>query len=271
MKKVAVIGFPIKHSLSPKLHSFWIKKYKIEAEYNALEISPDNFNRETLNKYINEGYIGFNITIPHKEKALQIVDEITSTAKAIGAVNTIYLKDNKLIGTNTDAYGFIENIKQNSESFAFANKTAILLGSGGAARSIIYGMIKENINKIILLNRTYDNALKMQKEFGEKIEVQEWKNRNSLTEQADILINSTSLGMVGSRELEVDLIKLKKTALVTDIVYNPLITNLLKQAKNNGNPIVDGIGMLLYQAVDGFNYWFGKKPDVDNYLKEYIL
>lgn len=271
MKKIAVIGYPIKHSLSPKLHGFWIDKYNIDAKYNALEISPDNFTKKVLLSSVEQGYVGFNVTIPHKQKALQIVDEVSDVAKQIGAVNTIYLRDGKLIGTNTDAYGFIENIKQNSSSFEFSGKTALLIGAGGAARSIIYGLLEENIDSILLVNRTFATAYNMQKEFGKRVSAHQLDDINSLIAKADLVINSTSLGMAGQRELEIDLSNLKNNALVTDIVYNPLHTKLLLNAKDNGNEIIDGLGMLLYQAVDGFNYWFNTKPEVDEELKQFVL
>lgn len=271
MRKAAVIGFPVKQSLSPFIHNYWLNKYNIKGDYGLLEISPDVFSKERLIMLSRDGYAGFNVTIPHKEKAFLFMDELSPLAKKLGAVNTIVIKEGeKLYGDNTDVYGFIENIKT-SVDFKFENKTVCVLGAGGAARAVIYGILNENVNKVILINRTRDKADKIKEEIKGYIEVYDWDEKEDLLEEVDLLVNTTSLGMINNPPLNIDIRNLKKSAVVSDIVYKPLKTELIKNALNNGNKVVEGIGMLLYQAVPGFEYWFGKRPDVTEELKKIIL
>ena len=273
VKKAAVIGYPVKHSLSPILHGYWIKKYNIDGEYDLLEINPDEF-KDRFKGLAKEGYVGCNFTVPYKERAFDLVDKCSQVAKIIGAVNTVvFNKDGTTEGTNTDAYGFIENIKESLPTINFKGARAVILGAGGAARAVVYGLLKENVSEIILLNRTKQKALDLKQSLSSlgNIKVVAWEERNSIIKDANILVNTTSLGMEGQEELEICLDKLPKEALVTDIVYRPLETKLLKTAKNRGNLVVDGLGMLLYQAVRGFNLWFGIEPRVTKELKAYVL
>ncbi len=271
MKKAAVIGCPVKHSLSPKLHGFWLEKYGVDGEYNKVEVLPEEL--EGFLKGLKEaGYQGVNITVPHKENAVQYMDELSDTAKRIGAVNTVVVKeDGGLFGDNTDAYGFIENIKENSDGFDFAEGRAVVLGAGGASRAVVVGLLDEGVPEILLLNRTREKDKKIKEEIGGNIIVGDWKDREKLLDGANLLVNTTVLGMDGQKELELNLEMLPKDALVTDIVYKPLKTKLLLGAKARGNQIVDGIGMLLYQAVPGFEYWFGVRPEVVDEQKGGVL
>jgi shikimate dehydrogenase len=267
MRKLAgVIGWPVEHSLSPKLHSYWLKHYGIDGEYSAWAAEPKNL-AAALKSLPQKNWHGCNLTIPHKEAALALVDSVDDVARAIGAINTIIVKENKLHGTNTDAYGFIENIRPHLP--ARKNK-AVVLGAGGAARAVCYALIKEGFASVSVINRTHDKSIVLAEQFGNMISAATWENRAALLGDADLLVNTTSLGMKGKEPLDLDLSKLPTSALVTDIVYTPLVTPLLQQAKTRGNRIVDGLGMLLYQAVPGFAAWFGTRPEVTDELREHV-
>jgi len=269
MRKIAgVIGWPVKHSLSPKLHNYWLNKYGIDGEYLRQEVKPENL-AAAVKACVAEGWCGFNLTLPHKELVLPMLDSIDDVAAAIGAVNTVVIKPGgKLHGTNTDAYGFIENIRP---AINGKNK-AVLLGAGGAAKAVCHALTKEGFVNIVVLNRTPEKAAAFSAQFPRATSVV-WEERNSVLCDADLLVNATSLGMAGKEPLDIDLSSLPKHALVTDIVYTPLITPLLAQAKARGNPIVDGLGMLLHQAVPGFKAWFDfdGEPDINDELRNYIL
>lgn len=270
-KKVLVIGHPISHSLSPKLHGFWLKQYGINGSYEAKDVAPDVFP-EFIRNLGQAGYAGANITVPFKEDALRNVDEISPIATRIGAVNTIIVQeDGALYGTNTDAYGFIHNITDHIPHYNFTGRTALVLGAGGAARAVVAALLDAGCTEIRLTNRTKDKAEKLAQDVGGNISTLPWDARNEALKDIDFLVNTTSLGMTGQRPLAIDISTLPTHALVTDIVYNPLITPLLAQAKAQGNQIVDGLGMLLHQAVPGFEAWFGKKPEVSDALRQIIL
>ncbi len=292
IRKVAVIGYPVKHSLSPKLHGYWLDFYKdelavkgVKGEYGMLEVKPEDLEKTLLGLKDN-GYVGCNITVPHKERAFEIVSKfgsIDNTAKLIGAVNTIAVINGKLFGTNTDAYGFIENIKSYYSNFKFSSGRSVVLGAGGAARAVIYGLANSGVERVIITNRTASKAeelkiladdiskLKLAKNIKIEAKVIDWEKKENILDNANILVNTTSLGMTGQPDLDINLDKLPKDALVTDIVYKPLETTLLKNARNHGNKVVDGLGMLLYQAQGGFELWFGIKPEVTEELRKHIL
>ncbi len=286
-KKVAVIGYPVKHSLSPVLHSYWLEKYNIDGEYGLLEVKPEDLE-ETLLSLKDKGYVGCNLTIPHKEAAYDFVFKTPNfirklhvTAANIKAVNTVaYNESGNIHFRNTDTYGFIENIKQSEPSFDFTEGKAVVLGAGGAARAVVFGLIEEGVTNIVLLNRTKEKAEFITNDFSYYIETEKkevnlttapWEERNETLADSNLLVNTTSLGMKGQPELDISLEKLPKNALVTDIVYNPLETKLLKNARERGNFVVDGLGMLLYQAVAGFEMWFGIKPEVTDDLRKHVL
>lgn len=268
--KAGVIGYPIAHSKSPLIHRYWMDKYNVSGHYTAIEIHTDNL-KEEVQKLVNEGFTGFNVTVPHKQDIMTLCDDVDDKARAIGAVNTIIIKDNKLHGTNTDSIGFIQNIKSSQPKFNFQDKTALVLGAGGAARAIIYGLLGAGVKKIILTNRTAQKAENLAQELGSQLECLAWDKRETLLSDVDLVVNTTSLGMTGKPELEMDISALHSDAIVCDIVYAPLMTDLLKQAKTQGNQLVTGIGMLLYQAQPAFEAWTNIRPEVDADLEKLVL
>ena len=270
IKKAAVIGYPVKHSLSPRLHNYWLKKYNIKGEYTAIEVLPENLS-EFIKSLDKNGFCGVNVTIPHKELVILMLDEVEDMARTIGAVNTVIVKDGKLLGKNTDAYGFAENIKP----YIIGKRKAVVLGAGGASKAVIFALQILGFKEIIITNRTKERAeelvLSYQRTLVSSLTIADWNDRHKILENVDLLVNTTSLGMIDKEPLGIDLSLLPKTALVTDIVYSPLITQLLAQAMERGNPTVDGLGMLLHQAVPAFEAWFGVKPEVTEDLRKYIL
>lgn len=263
-----VVGHPITHSKSPKLHSYWLKKYNIQGHYVPIDLSPKKFE-EGINSLILLGFKGVNVTIPHKEAALHIAHEVSDSARKIGAANTLYFRNGKIIADNTDAYGFMENLRQNAPDWRASSGAALVLGAGGAARAIIYALLKEGAPAVKITNRTKEKAEILAQHFGDNVEVIDWNSRNECVQSVKTLVNTTSLGMTGQPDLDISLSN--ADCLVTDIVYNPLQTALFKQAKDNGLMTVDGLGMLLHQAVPGFQGWFGHKPEVDAALRKTVL
>jgi shikimate dehydrogenase len=240
----------------------------ITGSYEAIDIAPANL-KESIKKLIDQNYDGFNVTVPHKQSILELCDEIDGIAQQIGAVNTVIIRDGKLLGTNTDAFGFIENLK--SKVTDFKGKKSFVIGAGGASRAVIYGLLQEGIGKIILANRTIEKAQDLQKMAPDKIEIIEWDNLSQSLDDVDILINTTSLGMTGKPSLNIDLSVLPKRAVVNDIVYAPLMTDLLVEVEKRGNPVVTGIGMLVHQARPAFKAWTGIMPDATNALEAKVL
>lgn len=268
--KAGVIGHPIKHSKSPIIHNHWIAKYGLEGGYKAVDVDPDAF-RDAIKALIDEGYAGFNVTIPFKQKIMEFCTELDDTAKAIGAVNTVAVRDGKLYGFNTDAFGFIENVHQSAFGDDFVHRPCVVLGAGGAARAIVYGLLQAGAQKIILMNRTRDKAEELSGMKPNRIEVRDWSERSSALDGAGFLVNTTALGMTGKDRLEISLNAFPKDAVVSDIVYAPLKTELLAAAEVQGNQIVTGIGMLLHQARPAFEKWFGMLPDIDAELETKVL
>ena len=271
--KAGVIGHPIKHSKSPLIHNYWIEKYGFDGDYGTIDIAPENL-KDGISQLIDVGYAGFNVTIPHKESIIEYCDEVSHNAQVIGAVNTVTIQDGKLHGQNTDGFGFIHNILGNTADFEFSGKRAVVLGAGGATRAIASALIGEKIEQIILLNRTRERAEKLASDIAfvsDLIVVEDWDNRSSVLEGIDLLVNATSLGMDGQVALDIDLAALPDTALVNDIVYAPLQTQLLKDASSRGLQTVTGIGMLIHQARPAFKSWFGLLPDVTDELNEKVL
>lgn len=263
----AVLGDPIGHSKSPRIHRYWLDKYSISGEYTRLQIAPDNLAR-ALDALPDLGFVGANVTIPHKVAVMDLADEILPNAQAIGAANTLYFEGGKIIADNTDGYGFIANLDQNAPNWD-KTRPALVLGAGGAARAIVYGLIQAGLPQVIIANRTLSKAQALADELGAT--AIDWSDIEDTLADVGVLVNTTSLGMSGQPELDLDLTTLPFDALVTDIVYAPLITPLLARAKSRGNTIVDGLGMLLHQAVPGFARWFGTTPQVDEFLRHEVL
>ena len=273
MIKACVIGHPVSHSKSPLIHNYWIKTYGLNGSYEAIDAAPENLKSE-IRRLTDEGYQGFNVTVPHKEAILELCDKVDLGAQNIGAVNTVVIQNGALRGMNTDGFGFLHNIWDANPKFYFEEKTAVILGAGGATRAIVSALIGEYIGQIILLNRTRARAETIREEMGcmsDLIVVEDWDHRVELLARADLLINTTSLGMQGQPPLDLDLKALPSHALVNDIVYAPLQTDLLRSAQERGNPTVTGIGMLIHQARPAFKEWFGLLPDVTDELKKLVL
>lgn len=269
--KAAITGWPVTHSRSPMVHGYWLKKYGIEGSYGRVAVDPveaKNFYRS----FAESGLTGCNVTVPHKELAAACCDELDDAAKAMGAANTLWLaEDGRLMGANTDGIGFLGNLDQFAPGWDDGAETAVVLGAGGAARAIIWSLLSRGIKTVHIVNRTLEKAQDLAGQFGSSTIAQPWDKLGDLLGTADILVNSTALGMTGKPPLEIDLSDLPRKALVTDAVYSPLKTDLLRQAEERGNPVVDGLGMLLHQAVPGFERWFGRKPEVDDELRALII
>ena len=258
-----VIGSPIAHSKSPQLHRHWLKTYGISGHYIPMDVSSDNLEN-VLRTLPTMGFVGVNITIPHKEAVMGIADLITDRAILIGAANTlIFRKDGKIHADNTDGYGFLENLKAGAPSWDPRSGPAAVLGAGGAARAVISSLLEAGVPEILLSNRTRVRAEVLQKDFGSRVRVFDWLQAGNMIDDAALLVNTTSLGMIGKPELRVPLDGLRATTVVTDLVYAPLKTKLLATAEEAGCVAVDGLGMLLHQAVPAFERWFGCRPDVD--------
>ena len=268
--KAFVAGWPVDHSRSPLIHRFWLKTYGIRGEYKKKAIAPDKFNTAFM-KLRDKGYAGGNITIPHKVRVMELVDETDVMARKIGAVNTVQFVDNKIIGTNTDGYGFLTNLQNTIPDWRCRDSHAVVLGAGGAARAVVAILLAKGAGKIILSNRTAEKATELQKRFGERIEVQDWERRSEILGDTDLLVNTTSLGMVGKPKLEIDLAGLNPKAVVADLVYTPLETRLLQMARKGNHPVADGLGMLLHQAAPGFEIWFGKRPEISEDLRKLVM
>ncbi len=267
MKKAAVIGYPIKHSLSPTLHSFWLNANSIQGSYEAIEITPDTFE-EQIKELASQGYEGFNVTLPFKEKIMDFLSSISPEAQALGAVNTVVVKDKSLHGYNSDVYGFIKNIEENHPSFNFKG-AALILGAGGASRAAIYALQQKGM-EIFVSNRTKEKAFSLESDF-DGITVIDWQDKENCLSEITLLVNTTSLGMAGNPDLEIDLSEINQKSLVYDIVYNPIETTLLKSAAAHGCKTLDGIEMLIYQGVMGFDMWFGVTPSVTKEIREKLL
>ena len=265
--RAGVIGWPVGHSLSPRIHRFWLAELGIEGRYDAVVVSPDWLG-DTIGSFRAAGWRGFNVTVPHKETIMPLLDGVDPTAQAIGAVNTVVARaDGGFEGRNTDASGFIASLR--ATSAIPTSSPAVVLGAGGAARAILAALNDAGVREIRIANRDRARAEGLVSSFPAI--VADWADREHILEGAGLLINATSLGMIGQPPLDISLARLPATAIVTDIVYRPLKTDLLARAQAQGNPVVDGLGMLLYQAVEGFSAWFGVTPRVTTALRAHAL
>jgi shikimate dehydrogenase len=266
-----VIGSPIAHSRSPALHGHWLKTFGIPGFYIPMDVASENL-AEVLRTLPKAGFVGVNVTVPHKVAVLELADLVTDRATLIGAANTlIFREDGKIHADNTDGYGFIENLRQNAPEWNPAAGPAAVLGAGGAARAVIVSLLDAGVPEIMISNRTRITAEGLQRDFGNRLRVVDWVQAGNMLEDAATVVNTTSLGMVGKPELRVPLDGLQKGALVTDLVYAPLQTRLLREAQEMGCVTVDGLGMLLHQAVPGFERWFRQRPVVDAATRAAVL
>ncbi|WP_341914009.1 shikimate dehydrogenase [Ferrovibrio terrae] len=271
--RAGVIGWPVDHSRSPKLHGFWLQQHGLSGRYDKLPVPPEDLAAFMADLPKEPGFRGINVTIPHKVAALPYLAQVDPVAQRIGAVNTITVQpDGSLHGSNTDAFGFLESLKADAPGgWSPAAGPAAVLGAGGAARAIIVALLDAGTPEIRLLNRSRDKADALAAEFGSRIAPADWEARAEALGGAGLLVNTTSLGMAGQPPLDLALDDLPATALVNDIVYSPLETDLLARARARGNPVVDGLGMLLHQGRPGFEAWFGVAPAVTPELRAAVL
>lgn len=263
-----VVGHPIAHSRSPLLHGFWLRALGVDGSYERIDVAPADFPA-FLSGLRERGFAGGNVTIPHKEAAFAAVERLDEAASAIGAVNTLWFEDGRLCGGNTDAYGFSAHLDETAPGWHETEK-AVVLGAGGAARAILFALIGKGVGEIHLLNRTPARAEELAARFGPAVRPRLWSDLPDALSGSGLLVNTTALGMAGKPPLEVDISPLAADAVVSDIVYVPLMTPLLKAAEARGLRTVDGLGMLLHQAVPGFERWFGRRPTVGPELRALV-
>ena len=264
-RAACVIGWPVEHSRSPLIHNYWLKHYGIAGEYRRVAVPPEKF-AVFAGALAARGYVGANVTVPHKEAALAL-SQPDDRARAVGAANTLWLDGATLRSTNTDVEGFLANLDAAAPGWDKALSKAVVLGAGGAARAVIYGLITRGAKQLVLVNRTVARAELLRQTFGARIEVVGWKERDAALADAALLANTTTLGMQGQPRLAVEVERLPGHAVVTDLVYAPARTPLIAAAQARGLRTADGLGMLLHQAVRGFALWFGRTPEVTPELR----
>ncbi len=271
--KACVIGWPIEHSLSPVIHRHWLRRYGLAGDYDRLAVSPDEITR-FLETFADQGLVGCNVTLPHKETAFRLAGRTSRLAGRLGAVNTLWLEGHELVGDNTDTHGFTANLDDMASGWD-DGETALVVGAGGAARAVIAGLIDRRFRKIVLANRTPDRASALAQWFGNEVTVRistiPLTDLDAAVSEADLIVNTTSAGLAGSPQLVLDWSAAAGTAIVTDVLYVPLMTPFLAGAAEAGLTIVDGLGMLLHQAAPGFQKWFGVLPEVDDALRRRLL
>lgn len=266
-----VIGWPIAQSRSPRLHGPWLARYGLPGCYVPMPVAPEHLGA-VLHTLPQAGFVGLNVTIPHKESVLALADIVTDRAALIGAANTlIFRPDGKIHADNTDGYGFIANLRQQAPDWQPEAGPAAILGAGGAARAVVAALLECGVPELRIANRTKLRADQIKADFGARVVVYDWAQVGNMLDGARTVVNATSMGMIGKPALRVPLDALGAGALVTDLVYNPLMTPFLAAAQARGCRIVDGLGMLLHQAAPGFERWFGQRPDVDDALRAAVL
>ena len=269
-KLAGVMGWPVAHSRSPRLHGYWLEKYGIDGAYLPLPVAPEHF-AQSLRVLSQLGFRGVNVTVPHKEAALKAVDTADHHARHIGAVNTVIMHDDgSLEGRNTDGIGFLAHLKDQAPAWQPAAGPVVVIGAGGAARAIIATLKDAGVPEIRLVNRTLARAEALALAFGAPLKVIPWINRAGALRDAGLVVNTTTLGMHGQPDLDLELIGLNPAAAVFDCVYNPLETPLLTQARQRGFVPIDGLGMLLHQARPGFKAWFGVEPEITDELRALV-
>lgn len=266
-----VIGWPIAHSLSPRLHGHWLRRHGLAGHYVALPVQPEDLAM-VLRTLPRCGFVGANVTVPHKEAALALADTVTPRARRIGAANTlVFGADGGIDADNTDGHGFMANLLQHAPGWAPEGQVAVLIGAGGAARAVVVALLDAGVAQLRLTNRTRSRAEQLRDEFGPRIEVVDWARMGEALDGAGLVVNATAMGMTGQPPLALVPEALQPGMLVTDLVYSPLVTPLLAAAQARGCRTVDGLGMLLHQAVPGFARWFGQQPEVDDALRQAVL
>jgi shikimate dehydrogenase len=267
-KAACVIGWPVEHSRSPLIHDYWIRQLGLDAAYRREPVAPERF-ADFLAHLADHGYVGANVTVPHKEAALDL-SKPDALAQAVGAANTLWRDAGVLRSTNTDVEGFVASLDAGVPNWAPGVESAVVLGAGGAARAIVFGLIERGVRRIHVVNRSLDRAAALRQRFGDRVVPSRWDRRNDVLADAGLLVNTTTLGMAGQPPLTIDLAPLAAGAIVADIVYAPLVTPLLAAGRARGLRTVDGLGMLLHQAVGAFARFFGVRPQVTAGLRTLV-
>jgi shikimate dehydrogenase len=270
MKKACVIGWPIKHSRSPLIHGHWLQQAGIDGTYTKVAVEPERLSA-FISGLAEAGFAGCNVTVPHKQSVVPLMHDVDEAARAIGAINTIWLEGGRLRGSNTDAEGFLKHLETSVPNWSQASKPAIVLGAGGAARAAVYALLSAGLDRIYVANRTLKNAEALAETFGNRVQAIDFAGLQKFGNTAGLLVNTTTLGMDGAPALEFDTAILSPSCVVYDIVYVPLETPLLTAARARGLRVVDGLGMLLHQAVPGFERWFGVRPAVTAKLRDLVV
>ena len=268
VRAACVVGWPVAHSRSPLIHGYWIKLHRLAADYRREAVEP-GAAASFFSSLAARGYVGCNVTLPHKEAALA-ASEPDDRARAVGASNTLWFENGRLLSTNTDVEGFTNNLDAAVPNWDRSLSEAVVLGAGGSARAVIYGLIERGFTRIHLVNRTIDRAQALREQFGAAVQPANWSALPHLLSRAGLLVNTTLLGMTGQARLDIDLAPLPSEAVVADLVYAPLETELLNMARARALATADGLGMLLHQAVRGFSLWFGVRPEVTPELRALI-
>ena len=266
-RAACVIAWPAGHSRSPLIHNYWIKQHKLNAEYRREAVPPEKFE-EFITHLRDHGYVGANVTVPHKEPALKL-SQPDERARAVGAANCLWYDGDTLRSTNTDVEGFLANLDQVTPGWDRGLESAVVLGAGGGARAVIFALLTREVGRIYVVNRARARAQAMKKKFGARVHVAGWEETTGLLGGAGLLVNTTTLGMVGQPPLEINL-RCPASLVVADLVYAPLVTGLLAAARQRGLRTADGLGMLLQQAVRGFQLWFGVRPEVTAELRALV-
>lgn len=267
-RAACLIGWPAAHSRSPLIHHYWLRTLGLEGGYNIEAIPPEGFAEFVLH-LSTHGFVGANVTIPHKERAVALTKP-DARARAVGAANTLWYEDGELRSTNTDIEGFINNLDACAPGWNAATNDALVLGAGGSSRAVVFGLIERGVKRVHVANRTVERARALADQFGDRVHPVSWDSIGDLLPRVDLLVNTTSLGMHGQPALEIDVGRLPPHAVVADLVYVPLQTPLLAAARARGLKTADGLGMLLHQAVRGFELWFGQRPKVTPELRALI-
>lgn len=268
--RACVIGDPIAHSRSPLIHGFWLRSLGISGCYTREHVRPEELP-EFIARLRRGDYVGANVTVPHKEAVRDLVDRLDPAAEAIGAVNTLWMENGRLVGGNTDAIGFLGNLDQQAPGWDSDMDRAVVIGAGGAARAVIWALAQRKVGDIRIANRNINRATALSEDIVGPIRVHGLNDLPSLVPLAGLVVNATSLGMTGKPPLTVDLSDAPESCVVNDLVYAPLDTELLNQAQARGLIAVDGLGMLLHQAVSGFETWFGRRPEVTEALRDHVI
>jgi len=270
MRRACVIGWPIEHSRSPLIHGYWLARYGIEGTYTKVAVEPDDV-AQFLRSLGAEGFVGCNVTVPHKEMAYALAEEAEDSARVVGAANTLWLEGDRLHAANTDTYGYMTHLGHVVPDWRAHDGPVCVLGAGGGARAIVYGFLDAGIDEVRIFNRTRERAEAIAEQFGPRVKVFDWHNRSDGARDACVLVNTTAVGLKGAGSLGMDFSGFNPDCVVSDIVYVPLETELIAAARSHGLRTVDGLGMLLHQAVPGFERWFGVRPQVTDELRATIV